>query len=43
MATTGPDIRTRPLILPPPLRTIESGDGRQARYLEFDLLRSSAA
>jgi len=39
VVTTGPDTRVKPL-LPPQLRTRESGDGRRASYLElfFDLV-----
>ena len=40
MTTTGPDVGIKPLLLPPQLRSLESGDGRRASYLElfFDLV-----
>ena len=40
MVTTGPDLELKPLVVPPRLRTLESGDGRRASYLElfFDLV-----
>jgi len=40
VVTTGPDLELKPLVVPPRLRTLESGDGRRASYLElfFDLV-----
>jgi len=40
MTTFGPDTGVKPLLRPPQLRTLESGDGRRASHLElfFDLV-----
>jgi low temperature requirement protein LtrA len=40
VVTTGRDVELKSLLIPPRLRTLESGDGRRASYLElfFDLV-----